>query len=179
MDGLEKNKGIKEAAAESNGSQKSGKKINKASLKFCAVSAQEKVFAAWRTHTEMRNNHTFWVWFLSPSALLANKRINVQAHSWPQPLGSMSHKTFLSLFHPSKPENKNAIMHCQAFYNPKKAPQSPLNSSSQVILPSAAHRCNYPHSLPISSALLLLLPHNEAQMDHLTSFTPVPLKKYW
>lgn len=53
------------------------------------------------------------------------------------------------------------------------------NSSSKVILPSATHWCNNPQPLPISSAPLLPLPPNEAQVGHWMSFTPVPLKKCW
>lgn len=47
-----------------------------------------------------------------------------------------------------------------------------------MILPSTTHLCNYHQSLPISSAQLPL-PPNEAQVGHLTSFSPVPLKKCW
>ena len=92
-------------------------------------------------------------------------------------IGDKSHHSFLSQFCPLRQEGKEKASCFQAFYTPKEAPQSPLDSSSQVILISAAHSCKHPQAFPAPSALLLPLPPNEAQLVHLASSTPFHLKK--
>lgn len=124
------------------------------------------------THVETRNNYTFWVHCFCHHLLSEPMREPTYKH----PVGH-SHKgqgpsQFSVSVLPLWQASKEKIKHFQAFYTQKEAHQSPVNSSSQVILPSAAHLCKYPQPLPTSSAPLLPPHPDEVQLVHLASFTP-------
>lgn len=124
------------------------------------------------THVETRNNYTFWVHCFCHHLLSEPTREPTYKHLLATAIKDRSLPSFLSLFFPSWQASKEKIKHFQAFYTQKEAHQSPVNSYSQVILPSAAHLCKYPQPLPISSAPLLPPHPDEVQLVHLASFTP-------